>query len=115
MSLAIGVSVAIIFLVVALRDAKFELIVASLATANLLFIPLVAGALLLQFWFKSLRWGMLLRPFSNVTSGQVFPATVVGYLANLVFPLYLGEIIRVYVLGRQLKLEYSSVLATVLV
>jgi glycosyltransferase 2 family protein len=114
LSLAIGIIVALIFLYMAMRDTSLTQIIACLSDANLAFIPLVALALLLQFWFKALRWELLLRPFARTTPRQVFPATVVGYLANLVFPLYLGEIVRIYLLGRQLSLNYTPVLATVL-
>jgi uncharacterized protein (TIRG00374 family) len=68
---------------------------------------------MMQFWFKAWRWKLLLQPFKQTTTAQVFPATVVGYLANLVFPVYIGEFARVYILGQQLGLRYSPVLATV--
>lgn len=112
-TLAIGITIAIVFLILALRDTDATAIADSLKQSNLWFIPLIAAALFLQFWFKALRWRLLLRPFAKSTTAQVFPATVVGYLANLIFPLYIGEIARVYVLARQLNLRYSPVLATV--
>ena len=111
-SFAVGITVAVVFLYLALRDTAPAEIAAGLAQSKIAFIPLVGGALMLQFWFKAMRWELLLRPFARTTTGKVFPATVVGYLANLVFPLYLGEIVRVYILARQLELRYSSVLAT---
>jgi len=111
--LAIGITIAFAFLILALRGTEPSLIISSLAKSKIRYIPLVAMALMLQFWFKALRWKLLLRPFTHATTGQVFPATVVGYLANLVFPLYIGEIARVYILGRHLELRYTPVLATV--
>ena len=112
-TLAIGIATAILFLVLALKDTSLSRIAASLSQADYRFAPLVALALMLQFWFKAVRWKLLLRPFTDTASREVFPATVVGYLANLVFPLYLGEIARVYILGKQLDLRYTPVLATV--
>ena len=100
-------------MVLALRDADLSTIATSLANANFLFVLPVSAALMLQFWFKALRWKILLQPFTPATTRQVFPATVIGYLANLVFPAYLGEFARVYLLGKQLRLRYSPVLATV--
>ncbi len=105
--------VAVALLMLALRDADLSTIATSLAESNLFFVIPVSAALMLQFWFKALRWKILLQPFTPATTAQVFPATVVGYLANLVFPAYLGEFARVYLLGRQLGLRYSPVLATV--
>lgn len=112
-ALSIGFVFAIALMVLALRDADLSTIATSLANANFLFVLPVSAALMLQFWFKALRWKILLQPFTPVKTGQVFPATVVGYLANLVFPAYLGEFARVYLLGKQLRLSYSPVLATV--
>lgn len=100
-------------MILALRDADLARIASSLANANFLFVIPIAIALMLQFWFKALRWRILLRPFTSATTAQIFPATVVGYLANLVFPAYLGEFARVYLLSKQLDLRYSPVLATV--
>lgn len=112
-TLAIGITIALAFLVLALRETELSLIVSSLSQSDFRFVPIVASALMLQFWFKAVRWKLLLQPFTHATSRQVFPATVVGYLANLVFPLYIGEIARVYILGQQLGLRYTPVLATV--
>jgi uncharacterized protein (TIRG00374 family) len=108
-----GVAFAIVFLALALRDADLETIFGILVNSDLWFLPLVASSLMLQFWFKAVRWKYFLSPFSDVESRAVYPATVVGYLANLVLPLYLGEVARTYILSRQLELRYSSVLATV--
>jgi len=111
-SFALGIVVAVLFLYLALKDTDPAAVVAGLTSSNPVYIPFVAGFLMLQFWFKAQRWHYLLAPFSNASAREVFPATVVGYLANLVFPLYLGEVARVYLLGRQLNLNYSSILAT---
>ena len=109
----VGIAVAIGFLLLALRDTDPSRIASSFVDSDPRFLPLVAGALMLQFFFKALRWGILLRPFAGSSAvSTVMPATVVGYLANLVFPLYVGEIARAYLLGRQLDLPYSPVLAT---
>ncbi|HNP62598.1 MAG TPA: lysylphosphatidylglycerol synthase transmembrane domain-containing protein [Woeseiaceae bacterium] len=112
-ALAIGILVAILLMGLALRDVEWPIILSSLKNANFLFVIPISMALMLQYWFKALRWKILLNPFASVATAQVFPATVVGYLANLVFPAYLGEFARVYLLGKQLRLRYSSVMATV--
>jgi len=113
LTLTLGIMIAIAFLMLALRDAEPSMIAASLAQSNYSFVLVVAFALMMQFWFKAWRWKLLLQPIKQATTSQIFPATVVGYLANLVFPVYLGEFARVYILGRQLDLRYSPVLATV--
>ena len=112
-TLAIGITIALVFLIVALRETDPSLIAASLAQSDVRFIPLISIALMLQFWFKAMRWKLLLQPFARTTTRQIFPATVVGYLANLIFPLYIGEIARVYILGQHLNLRYTPVLATI--
>ena len=113
LTLTIGIAVAALFLWLSLRGTELGEIRSALGDANPIFVPFVAAALMLQFWFKAQRWGFFLKPFATgVTTRRVFPATVIGYLANLVFPLYVGELARAYVLGRHLNLEYSSVLAT---
>jgi uncharacterized protein (TIRG00374 family) len=114
LTLLIGVIFAIVFLLLALRDTDTRQIVASLADTRPLFVPLISAALMLQFWFKAVRWRVFLKPFSHARSSSVLQATVVGYLANLIFPLYVGEIARGYLLAKQLELRYAPVLATML-
>ena len=113
LTLATGIAIAIAFLILALRDTELSTIAAILAQSRYLFVPIVAFAMMLQFWFKAWRWKLLLQPIKQSTIAEIFPATVVGYLANLIFPVYIGEFARVYVLGQQLGVRYSPVLATV--
>lgn len=113
LTIVLGLATAFVFLVLAVRGADFSQVSGTLIESQLRFLPLIVGALMAQFWFKAARWRDLLEPITNTTTGRVYSATVVGYLANLVFPLYIGEFARVYVLGRQLQLPYSPVLATV--
>jgi uncharacterized protein (TIRG00374 family) len=46
---------------------------------------------------------------------NLFPATIIGYMANNILPARLGEFVRAYVLGQKEKIETSSVFATLVV
>ena len=73
----------------ALRDAKYGYLVLAVA---LYF----AGQ-----WFRGLRWQYLLRGIARVPVRRLYGVLMVGYLANNVLPLRLGELVRVVWLCRR--------------
>ena len=70
-----------------------------LASAN--YIYAVPSLLLytLALWFRTIRWRYLLKP---ITGGEMkralFPVVVVGYMANNLIPVRIGELMRAYYL-----------------
>lgn len=67
----------------------------------------------LFFWLKAVRWRLLLAPVFPVSTRQIFPAILIGYAGNLLFPMQFGELLRTYVLGNQLRVRNSPVIATI--
>ncbi len=111
----LGFAISAVFLVVAFRGQDFGQIRDALSGVNYIFLPL---ALLFYFagvWIRALRWSVLLRPVVRVSTRQIFPIVVVGFMANNVLPLRTGELVRSYALSSRHGVRKTSVLATIAV
>lgn len=87
----------------ALAQAQYEYVLPALA---LYFIGVGV---------RAVRWHYLLRPIKTIPSGALFRAVVIGYMANNVLPLRMGEIVRAYMLGAQEQVSKTATLVTILV
>jgi len=67
----------------------------------------------LSAWFRSLRWGLLLRHLARLGTAALYPVLVIGYMANNLLPARLGEVVRAYVLGQRHGLSKMSVLGSI--
>jgi len=73
------------------------------------------ACLAVYHWLAALRWRWILRPLGRYTTGQVFPAMMIGFGGNNLLPARLGEILRAVVFARQQGLTKSGVLMTLVV
>jgi len=87
----------------ALRDANYWLLAPSIAVY---FVAVL---------FRAARWQYLLRPICAVPVVRLYPVVVIGYMANNLLPVRLGEVVRSYYLAKQENLNTSSALATIAV
>ena len=87
----------------ALRDANYFLLAPSIAVY---FVAVL---------FRAVRWQYLLAPLGLIPVGRLYPVVVIGYMANNLLPVRLGELVRSYYLARRENLNTSSALATIAV
>jgi len=78
------------------------------------FLALIALTLL-GFWIRAFRWRWLINAPRPISTGSLFSATMVGFMANNLFPFRLGEFVRPWVLARHEKLSKTTLLATIVV
>ena len=64
-------------------------------------------------YFRSIRWRFLLSPLATLEVNRLYPVIVIGYMANNLMPVRLGELVRSYYLARREKVSGSAALATV--
>ena len=111
--LAIGISA--VFLGVFLSRLDLRETWEHIGEANyLVLVP----AIIVYFgsvYFRTLRWQYLLAPVKSLSVGRLYPVVVVGYMANNVLPVRLGEVVRAYYVGEREKVSKVSALATIAV
>ncbi len=105
--------VTICFLVAALWGIPLGDVRDSFARANYWTLPLMLLGLFGFFWLKAIRWRLLLEPMRPLTTGQVTPAMMIGFMGNNIFPAHAGEFIRVYFLGREFGVPKTAVFSSV--
>jgi uncharacterized protein (TIRG00374 family) len=66
-------------------------------------------------YFRSLRWRYLLRPLIGRPKRALFPVVVVGYMANNILPVRLGEFVRSYYVGLREEVSPAAAFGTVAV
>ena len=86
-----------------LREANYYLLAPSIAVY---FVAVL---------FRAVRWQYLLAPISAIPVGRLYPVMVIGYMANNLLPVRLGELVRSYYLSRREDVNASSALATIAV
>ena len=78
----------------------------------------VAPSLIFYFiavYFRSLRWRYLLKPLIGRPKRSLFPVVVVGYMANNILPVRLGEVVRSYYVGLRERVNPAAAFGTVAV
>jgi len=86
-----------------------------LIDANYLYVfPGILLSIFSLFW-RTLRWQVVLRPLGEFRIIRLWPVIAVGYAANNLLPIRLGEFVRAYYVGRREGISKSSVLATILI
>ena len=110
---------AALLLYLALRNADFATMWATLREADYIYlIPLILISLL-SHWLRAWRWKILLQSLPEAQDRtpripHAFGALMIGYMVNYAAPR-LGEVARSLVLSLKERLAFSSVLGTVVV
>ena len=111
----LGFGVSALLLVLFLFTVDIRQMLDALAGANYWFLFPAVGAYLGSVYFRAIRWSILLRHLKPVSTRRLYPVVVVGYMANNLLPMRLGELVRSYYVGEREGVSKTSALATILV
>jgi uncharacterized protein (TIRG00374 family) len=111
--IAVSVLISLVFLGFAMAGVDWNEAWAAMARAQYLYcIPMTAGAVW-QLYIRAQRWRILLRPVDTPELKTLVAATNIGFMANMVLPLRVGEVIRPVLVSRQEKQPLGGILATI--
>ena len=110
---AIGSAVFLAVFVVLFVD--FDTIGTVLAEANYIYLIPSIGFYFVAVWFRSARWKFLLRPLIGSPQKSIYSVVVVGYMANNLIPVRIGEVLRAYYLSLREKCSAPAAFGTVAV
>jgi len=97
------------------RNLHWSEVRQAFATANLGLITLAVLTTLQTYLIRAWRWQALLRPLGDVPFGPAFRTTVIGFTALFLLPARVGEVLRPYLLARQVGLNFSATFATIII
>ncbi|MBI4200648.1 MAG: flippase-like domain-containing protein [Chloroflexi bacterium] len=111
----IGLLVTIAFLGLLVLRVDVGETVRRLGRANYVFLLPGLGLYATAVLGRTLRWRYLLLPLKGVGLGRLVPVVVVGYMANNLLPMRLGEVVRSYYVGEREGVSKAAAFATVVV
>jgi len=111
----VGIAITVLFLWLVLRDVPFADVGRAIARANwfVLVLPSVPSYLLLV-WVRALRWRHLTNPIQEIGVAPMARATAVGFMANNIFPLRMGEVVRCLYLKQETGVSTAALFGTVI-
>jgi uncharacterized protein (TIRG00374 family) len=114
-SVRIGLSLAIsaVFLFFAARGVDWAEAARSLARVNYWYVVPMIAATVWTLYIRAQRWRVLLRPVGTPSMRNLVAATNIGFMANMVLPLRMGEVIRPVMLSRKENEPLGGILATI--
>jgi glycosyltransferase 2 family protein len=86
----------------------------ALGQARPLWLALAVTLALGSYWFRAVRWQLILRPVGKVRHSSALLANAVGYAAMTLLPARMGDLVRPVVLARREHLPMSAALASIL-
>jgi hypothetical protein len=112
--IALSVAISVVFLGFAVRGVDWSEALAALRSANYLWVLLMLPVTVWSLFIRAQRWRVFLHAVGVPPLRPLVSATNIGFLANMVLPLRIGEVIRPVLLSRRASLPLSGVLASVL-
>ncbi|WP_243371833.1 lysylphosphatidylglycerol synthase transmembrane domain-containing protein [Geotalea sp. SG265] len=110
--LLVGTGISLFFLVLLFAKIDFGKVLAAFKTMDYRYLLPVVFLTFVSYYLRAVRWKYLILPIKHTAMKSLFPATIIGYMANNILPARLGEFVRAYVLGKKEDIETSAVFAT---
>lgn len=111
----IGLAVSAATLALFLLTVDLGRMADALAEANYVYLIPGLALYLVSVFFRTVRWQVMLRHMKPISVRRLYPVVVVGYMANNLLPMRLGELVRSYYIGEREGVSKTASLATILV
>ncbi len=113
LQIAVGLLVGAVILWVLFRDTDWGAVYEAIRNASVGWILLSQVPIWGSFLSRVQRWSYIVRAATPARFRTLFAATQIGFLANFVLPLRVGELIRPLVLSRRTGIHFSKGIASV--
>lgn len=112
--IALSVAVSAVFLGLAIRGVNWRATLQAIQGANYRFVVPIAAVSIWTLYIRAQRWRVFLEPLGVPPMQALVSATNIGFMANMLLPLRIGEVVRPVLLSRRQNLPLGGILATVL-
>lgn len=110
-----GIIISGIFVFLIVYRLDFKELGTALKSASYIFLIPIFLLFVLNLLIRSLRWRYLIKPVKKIRVKSLFSATSIGFMANMVLPVRMGEFVRAFVLAYKEKISKSASFATIVV
>ena len=107
-----GSALAIIVVLWLYRDLDVEIFLASLTTAEPLFLLALGATILLEQLIRGWKWRQILYDLKPIPTLSLFGAILAGYGLAVLIPLGVSPLVRAWLIARLEGLRMASVLVT---
>src|SRR5512147_1775868 len=111
----IGIGISLFFLFLLFRKIDFNKLLSAFREMDYRYLWPAVLFTFTSYFFRAVRWRFLLIPLKKTRLGNLFPATIIGYMVNNLLPARVGEFVRAFVLAEKEELGKSAVFATLVV
>ncbi|MBI2166554.1 MAG: flippase-like domain-containing protein [Chloroflexi bacterium] len=111
----LGAGLSLIFIVLFFYRVDLKEVGRALAQANYLWIIPGVALYFLALGLRALRWRVVLKPLGSFPILRLWRVLAVGYMANNLLPVRLGELVRAYYLKQRENVGMAAGLATIVV
>ena len=109
----IGLALSLLFLGLALRNVEWAGVWSSWRAARVDWLVLGTALLVGSWVVAAFRWRLLLSGVAGLRTRDTFAFIMIGYLANTVLPLRLGDLARASLIGRKREFGISRALGSI--
>lgn len=113
----VGIAVSAVLLYFSLRGLHFREVVLHVRNARVAPVLAAVALATLTFVLRIFRWQILLRGDDGrrLPAGPLWHAIAMGFMANNVLPLRMGEVVRTFAASRLTGTRFTAVLASIAV
>lgn len=111
----LGIGVSVFIMVLLFRDIDFKQLWLVLIRVDYRYILLAIACNFISLYLRAIRWHFLLISEKRIPISSLYPATIIGYMANNLLPARLGEFVRAYILARREGLKTPAVFASLVI
>ncbi len=109
----IGLALSLLFLGLALRNVEWAGVWSAWRAARVDWLVLGTALLVGSWVVAAFRWRLLLSGVAGLRTRDTFAFIMIGYLANTVLPLRLGDLARASLIGRKREFGISRALGSI--
>jgi len=109
----LGLLISLVFLYLAFKGVDYNVLWSSLRGVNFFYLFLFMLAVIALMWVRAYRWKFMVDPLKKVKVYSLFSSAMIGFMANNILPVRLGEVVRAYSLGTKENISKSASFATI--
>lgn len=111
--LSLGISMA--FLTIFVFNLDINEVAHSMGKADYYLLIPALTVYFTTVLFRVIRWKYLLTPIKSIPVRTMYPIVVIGYMANNILPIRLGEIVRAHYIGERESISKTAALTSIAV
>jgi hypothetical protein len=108
----IGVIISAVCITIVVQGIEWSVVGEALRRTNLLLLLPAVGCLGVMFLLRAYRWQRLVEPIAVLPLRPFWSASLIGFMANDVLPLRIGELVRAYALAHLTSVRVSAAFTT---